>query len=91
MIFVFGLQVLERLAAFAQDVFFPVQQFLPEVLALRLVHEGLVFGRPILPILHQDHIHTLTPLNAPVARVYSEVGRNRQQRIASPERHDFLE
>jgi hypothetical protein len=66
MIFVFGLQVLERLSALAQDVFFPIQKLLTEVLALRLVHEGFVLGRPILPILHQDHVHTLTPHNAPV-------------------------
>src|ERR1700674_3233697 len=48
MILALVLQVRERLAALAQDVFLPAQELHAEVLPLLLAHEGLGFARAIL-------------------------------------------
>ena len=42
-----GLQILDGLAALAQDVLFPGHQLPPEILALPFVHERLIVRRPV--------------------------------------------
>ena len=49
------LQVGDGFPAFAQDVFLPGIQFLPEIRRLPLIHEGLVVTGPIVNI--DKYIH----------------------------------
>src|SRR5262245_47759899 len=48
MILILILKMLQRLLRFLQDILFPVEQLLAEVLPLPLVHEGLLVGRPVV-------------------------------------------
>ncbi len=48
MILILVLQVQERLAGLAQNLFLPAQELLAEIFPLPLVHERLVLGRTIL-------------------------------------------
>ena len=50
MIFGFSLKMGQRLARFAQDIFFPVQQLLLEILELTIAHELFVLGGTIVTI-----------------------------------------
>jgi hypothetical protein len=54
MILGFALQMFEGLSGFPEDVLFPIQELLPEILKLTLVHELLVLGRTILRPLSQN-------------------------------------
>jgi hypothetical protein len=59
------LEMGQRLARFAKDVFFPHKELLLEILKLTLVHEFLVLGRTIFRTLSQNCgcLHeNLTPL-----------------------------
>ncbi|KQY34368.1 hypothetical protein ASD21_20795 [Caulobacter sp. Root1455] len=47
MVFSLSLQMGDRLARFAEDLFFPCQELLLEILKLTLVHERLVIRRTI--------------------------------------------
>jgi hypothetical protein len=61
----FLLEVGQRLARFAEDVFFPRMQLSLEILKLPLVHELLVLGGTIFRTLSQNSgcLHeNLTPL-----------------------------
>src|SRR3569623_1062536 len=62
MVLAFFLQVLERLATFAKDIFLPGLEFSPEVLPLPRVHKGFVFSRPVFSLSncasnHMDSTH----------------------------------
>ena len=48
MVLVLALQGGEGFPAFAQDVLAPAGELAPEIVALALVHERLVVGRPIV-------------------------------------------
>src|SRR6516165_5600801 len=50
-VLVLGLEVSQRLLGFLENVLFPGQQFLPEILPLPLVHERLANGRSVLLLL----------------------------------------
>jgi len=71
MILGFALQMLEGLSRFAENILFPVDELLPEILKLSLVHEFLVLRRTILRPLSQNcgcfHRH-LEPLKLPETR-----------------------
>jgi hypothetical protein len=65
MVLGFLLEVREGLARFAEDVLFPHQELLLEILKLALVHELLVLGRTIAGHVSQNCgcLHeNLTPL-----------------------------
>src|SRR5579859_395019 len=65
MIFGLALQMLEGLSRFAEDVLFPVDELLPEILKLTLVHELLVLGRTVTRTISQHgrclHGHSEPP------------------------------
>src|ERR1700730_7168959 len=67
MIFALVLQVRERLAALAQDVFLPPQELHAEVLSLLLAHEGLGFARAILPRPRGVAVCPVLPFAVPVS------------------------
>ena len=47
MILIFVLKVLEGFLGLFQDVFAPVQQLLPEIVPLAIIHERLFVTRPV--------------------------------------------
>jgi hypothetical protein len=53
MIFGFALKMGESLPRFPQDILFPIEKFLPEILKLSVVHESFVVGRTILSVFNQ--------------------------------------
>jgi hypothetical protein len=53
MIFGLGLQMGKSLTGFPQDVLFPIQELLLEILKLTLIHELLVLGRTIIRLVSQ--------------------------------------
>src|SRR3569832_250152 len=55
----FGLQVLDRFAAFAKDVFFPGVEFAAEILALPLIHKGFALRRFVSGGKLSTHAHSL--------------------------------
>src|SRR5438045_2253221 len=61
MVFTFVLQREQRVAALPEDVFFPCEQFATEILALAVVHERFVFGRPVGVIDRLQRYHTPRP------------------------------
>src|SRR5262245_8957640 len=54
MVLVLGLQVSQRSLRLLDNLLLPGEQFLPEILALALVHEGFFFRRPIDFVLVQN-------------------------------------
>lgn len=55
------LQVLERFPALAQNVLLPGEQLVAEIFPLPLVHEGLVFARPVFVVVVHSHESSSTP------------------------------
>ena len=43
----FGLKVLDRFAAFAEDFLLPAHELAAKILTLRFAHEGFAFRRPV--------------------------------------------
>src|SRR5579859_8713 len=65
MIFGFALQVFEGLSRLAENILFPIDELLPEVLKLPLIHEFFVLGRTVIRPISQNfgclHGHSEPP------------------------------
>src|SRR5205823_14211885 len=54
-----GLQILYRLSAFLEYFVFPEIELAPEIFALTLIHEGLIFRRAVVGRDLVCHAHSL--------------------------------
>jgi hypothetical protein len=77
MILTLVLKVLQRLARFPYDLFFPVDELLPEIFPLAFIHEWLGFRRPVVREHRASHEKSL--LAASSGAEYSDRPQGPQQ------------